>query len=325
MLATTKPIEPGSPVVAGPDITHPVARKNDGRGQAILFADVSRSMLLHERLGDAEARIVIDELLSLAEKAVRAHHGRVVKTIGDEILAVLPSADAAARAARDLLVSVDACKERAGIRPGMHVGLHAGEFVEREGDVVGDAVNVASSLTAYAHTGQILTTSVSAGGLSPLVRLAMRPLGAFDIRGRREQIQVEEIAWRESADEETTFTESTTQRSPAPARLVLRLDHRQWVVGPLAKHLAIGRDPCSDIPVCATEASRNHGQIEYRNGGFFYTDMSLNGSYVTFGSTGETHLRRSQVLLSGKGIVCFGHPAAGSGPQLAFCVETLEH
>jgi len=82
---------------------------------------------------------------------VKAHKGRVVKTIGDEIMAVLPTADAAARAARDLLMAVDLAEPKAGIKPAMHVGLHAGEFLEKEGDVFGDAVNVAARLTKHAQ------------------------------------------------------------------------------------------------------------------------------------------------------------------------------
>lgn len=140
MLSSCK-IERSALAGASPDITLPTDAKNDGKGPAILFADVSKSMLLHERLGDDAARVVIDELLALAAKAIAAHRGRVVKTIGDEILAVLPSADAAARAARDLLADVDLCEPRAGLQPGMHIGLHAGAFIVRDGDVFGDAVN----------------------------------------------------------------------------------------------------------------------------------------------------------------------------------------
>ena len=307
---------------ANPDITLPKAK--DGRGRAILFADVSQSMKLHEKLGDEAAMAVIDELLDKARKAVLAYRGRVVKTIGDEILAILPSADAAAKAACDLLLDIEESKSRAGLRLGMHIGLHAGEFIERDGDVFGDAVNVASRLADYAQNGQILTTSASAGGISPLVRRAMRRLGPLDLKGRAEEIQVEEIAWRTSDDGDTTFTEAMLEAPQANMRLVVTLGKKQWTVGPLARSLAIGRDPCADIAIGNGEASRNHGLIEYMNGGFFYTDMSLNGSYVAFGGSGEMLVRRSQVLLSGRGTISFGHPVV-EGSGLAFCVDTIEH
>src|SRR6478672_3172788 len=100
MLGVVKQIakaENGPMAGATPDITLPKVHRKDGKGAAILFADVSKSMLMHERLGDLAARELIDKLLAMAGEAIRAHRGRVVKTIGDEILAVLPTADAAAR------------------------------------------------------------------------------------------------------------------------------------------------------------------------------------------------------------------------------------
>jgi class 3 adenylate cyclase len=328
VLATSKHIANGNLAGANPDITLPKKREK-GRAEkspAVLFADVSKSMLLHEKLGDKAARVVIDMLLGLAAKAVSAHGGRVVKTLGDEILAVRPDADAAAKAACDLLERVDACPGQGGVAPGMHIGFHAGAFIERDGDVFGDAVNIASRLTAYAKAGQILTTTASSGGISQLVRQSMRPLGMLDIRGKRDEMHVEEIAWQHADGEDTTVTEGMLGTAHvASTRLVLALGDRQWIAGLNAKHLSIGRDPCADVVIRASQASRNHGLIEYRNGGFFYADTSLNGSYVSFSRSGESLIRRSQILLSGQGVICFGHSVSEPGDPLRFHVESAEH
>ena len=319
MLATSKQIKTGSLVGASPDITLPKPARV-GPCQAILFADVSKSMQLCEKLGDKQARAVIDMLLGLAGSAVRSYGGRVVKTIGDEILAVMPNADCAARASCDLLQSVHDCAPQGGMALGMHVGFHAGEFIERAGDVFGDAVNTASRLTAYAKAGQILTSSVSAPGISALLRRSMRPLGTLDIRGKREEMHVEEIAWQSSDEEETTVTDPMLGNPPiVRPRLVLSLGKREWIAGPDAKHFSIGRDPCSDVVIRSPQASRNHAIIEYRNGGFFCADTSLNGTFVSFRGAGESLLRRSQILLSGQGVICFGH----SVTELTECCDPL--
>ena len=310
---------------ASPDITLPVNHEPTGSGPAVMYADVSKSMVLHEVLGDKAAREVIDRLLALATMAVKAHGGRVVKHIGDEILAVLPDADAAARAACDLLAHVDGCQPQGGIVPGMHVGFHAGAFTERGGDLVGDAVNIACALTAYAKSGQIFTTAASASGISALVRRQMKKIGALDMPGRQGEMEVEEIAWRTSDDADATVTESVLRAAHcASTRLVLKLGERVWTVGQHARHLSIGRDPASDIVTSATQASRNHGYIAYRNGGFFYADTSLNGSLVSFGKTGASLIRRNQVLLSGKGVVCFGPSMRDALERLEFHLETVE-
>ncbi len=326
MHAKTNQEVTGALAGISPDVTLPTNREPEGHGPAVLFADVSKSMQLHERLGDREARVVIDRLLALATRAVKAHGGRVVKTIGDEILAILPHADAAARAASELLRGVAACKPYGGMVTDMHVGFHAGAYNERDGDISGDAVNIAKHLTAYAQSGQILTTSISAGAMSALLRRSMRRLGRLDIRGRHEEMEVEEIAWRDSGGEETTLTPATLWTANCVStRLVLSLGGRQWIVSPQVRHLSIGRNPSVDIVIAATQASRNHGFIEYRNGGFFYADRSLNGSYVSFANSGESLIRRNQVLLSGQGVICFGHSVSDAGEPLAFRIDTAEH
>lgn len=330
MLSTTKHKLADSLAGAGLDTTLPTdslaARAADGSGPAVLFADVSRSMLLHEKLGDRHARVVIDRLLRLAAKAVKAHGGRVVKNIGDEILAVMPGADAAARAACDTLAAVAQLKPEGGVVPDMHVGFHAGSYTERGGNIFGDAVKVAAQLTAYAQSGQILTTRVTAAAISPLVRRAMRPLGTLDIRGRQEKVEIEEVAWRESDDEETTLSGAQLLAAQgAGTRLVLQLGTREWVVSSVSKHFSIGRDAAADIVVGSAQASRNHGFVEYRNGSYYYADTSLNGSYVSFGAAHETLVRRNEILLSGRGQICFGHAALEAGEPLVFRIDCTGH
>ncbi|NOT81289.1 MAG: adenylate/guanylate cyclase domain-containing protein, partial [Gallionella sp.] len=66
---------------------------------AVLFADVCGSTALYEKLGDGLARTLIaDCLQTITEKAL-AHQGKITKTIGDEVMAVFPSAEDAFLAA----------------------------------------------------------------------------------------------------------------------------------------------------------------------------------------------------------------------------------
>ncbi|NOT82695.1 MAG: adenylate/guanylate cyclase domain-containing protein, partial [Gallionella sp.] len=66
---------------------------------AVLFADVCGSTALYEKLGDDQARkLIADCLQTITEKAL-AHQGKITKTIGDEVMAVFPSAEDAFLAA----------------------------------------------------------------------------------------------------------------------------------------------------------------------------------------------------------------------------------
>jgi len=70
---------------------------------AVLFADVSGSTKLYETAGDAVAHAAIEKCVNLMrEKTVNAK-GRVIKTIGDEVMSAFPTADAAADAAIEMV------------------------------------------------------------------------------------------------------------------------------------------------------------------------------------------------------------------------------
>ena len=89
---------------------------------------------------------------ALATDIVTAHGGRVIKTVGDEILFVHGEAAPAAAIALDL---VDTMAED-DLLPDVRVGMAYGRVISRLGDVFGMTVNRASRLTAVAPPGGVL-------------------------------------------------------------------------------------------------------------------------------------------------------------------------
>src|SRR5260370_42185053 len=71
------------------------------RNLAVLFADISGSAKLYETLGDAEALATVERCLAIIQQACVDCGGRVIKTIGDEVMAGFPPADGAARPSPD--------------------------------------------------------------------------------------------------------------------------------------------------------------------------------------------------------------------------------
>src|SRR2546427_9530394 len=130
----------------------------DSRQSTVLFADVSGSTQLYQVAGDTTAHGAISGCLELMRKAVEAARGRVVKTIGDEVMALFPSADAAVAAAATMLGAVDALPAVGGSKLGLRVGLQAGPVIQHGEDVFGDTVNLASRLVEQAIKGEIITT-----------------------------------------------------------------------------------------------------------------------------------------------------------------------
>src|SRR4029453_14301793 len=83
---------------------------------------------------------------------VTASGGRVVKMIGDEVMFTVDAAEAAAEIGLALAESTRGADGLSEVR----VGMAYGPLLEREGDLYGPVVNLASRMTAVAFPGTIL-------------------------------------------------------------------------------------------------------------------------------------------------------------------------
>lgn len=130
-----------------------------------------------ERLADLIVRFEAD-----AYEAVTASGGDVVKLIGDEVMFVAESADAAA------LVALALHDTYAGGEVTPRGGIACGSVLARGGDFYGPVVNVASRLTGLAVPGEVLvTTEVRDAARSE--RLRFDPAGRRMLKGFDEPIE----------------------------------------------------------------------------------------------------------------------------------------
>ncbi|MGH8706436.1 MAG: adenylate/guanylate cyclase domain-containing protein [Burkholderiales bacterium] len=281
---------------------------------AILFADVSGSTSLYERLGDRSALGAVGSVLDALRGAAAEFGGRVIKTHGDEIMVVFPSAAAAARAATRMQGRVADLPAFAGTRLGVRIGFHLGSVLEEGGDVFGDAVNTAARMAGLAKSGQIVTTEAAVEALPAQVREATRDLDRLSVKGKREELRVYEVLWQDDADLTVLGARVAV---PAEVRS-LCLEHagRTLVMGPELATILVGRDKASHIVIAHRSASRLHGRFERRRDKYFYTDLSTNGTYVAIAGDAEILLRREEIMLRGRGQLAYGRPSADSRAEL---------
>lgn len=288
---------------------------------AVLFADVSGSTRLYELLGDTRAFAAINGCLDLLKRVTAAHGGHVVKTIGDEIMAVLPGADAAVQAACEMQAEVAAQPPVENARIEIRIGLHFGSVLETDADVFGDTVNIAARMANIAKSGQIITSAATVSMLHPIIQASARMLDALTVRGKVEDIRVFEIVWHES--EEMTMVVGRTH-SLSLHQSAVRLVHRgeEMFINAERPAVVIGRDEQADIVVEDRRASRIHAKIERRRDKFVFIDQSSNGSYVTIRGEKEIQLRREEFVLHGNGSISLGHPYAKDPSEVVefFCV-----
>jgi len=271
---------------------------------AVLFADVSGSTKLYETVGDAGALEAIGRCLGLVRIACEGQGGRVVKTIGDEIMAVFPAADQAAEAAAEMQARISEQPPVGRTRLAIRVGFHFGPAIAVDGDVFGDSVNVAARMTALAKGEQVILSASTAGALSPLVRARVREIDSLTVKGKLQEIGIFELMWQGADADLTSLAMRPTRR---PSRLQLRHGLREILLDDDHPNLTLGRDVQNDVVVADRMASRMHARIERRRDKFVLIDQSSNGTYVTVEGEPEIHLRREELILRGRGHVCFGH------------------
>src|SRR4051812_32939762 len=119
---------------------------DEARHATVLFADVSGSTKLYESEGDKVAMMAITNCLDQLRQSAEASGGRVVKTIGDEVMVVFPTPDAAALAASSMQSAIDGLPAVGATKLAVRIGFHCGPVIQSGNDLFGDTVNLAARL-----------------------------------------------------------------------------------------------------------------------------------------------------------------------------------
>jgi class 3 adenylate cyclase len=287
---------------------------------AVLFADVSGSTKLYETAGDTVAHAAIEKCVNLMrEKTVNAK-GRVIKTIGDEVMSAFATADQAADAAIEMQSAISEMPPVGNTQIGIRIGFNHGPVVERDGDVFGDAVNLAARLAGVATKGQIITARDTVMMMSPMLKAATRAITTIQVKGKAQEIQVYELIWQQSEDM-TTLASQKSVYKPKNAKLRLMVQGNEVILSSERPAVALGRDASADLVIKERMASRAHGKIERRLDKFILTDHSANGTFITIEGDKEIVLRREEFTLRGHGWVAFGQSRATATDVLEFFCE----
>jgi adenylate cyclase len=147
--------------------------------QAVGFIDIASYTTLSRRIDWAQLASLLERFEEVAFDQVAAAGGRVVKTLGDEVLFVAAEPAAAAEIALSVMDAGEA-----NTLPRVHAGLAYGPLLERAGDVFGPTVNIASRVTGLARAGAVLVdvscrNALAADGRFRLQRRPRRPVRGY--------------------------------------------------------------------------------------------------------------------------------------------------
>lgn len=160
----------------------------------VMFTDIARSTPLAESLGDDAWAEMLLEHRKVVRTCIGKHEGTEVGTQGDGFLVRFEVPDQAVWCAIELQQCLDDARSSGGFTPSVRVGIHAGEAMYNEEDVVGRVVNLASRVVDAAEPNEILLTEPVADHLERPVALGDR--GLKELKGISQARHLLAVNWR---------------------------------------------------------------------------------------------------------------------------------
>lgn len=287
---------------------------------AVLFADLRGSTALYFKLGNSEAATVVTHSLAMLGQIVARNGGRVIKTLGDGLMAVFRDPERAVESAASLQESL----EKSALIPGglparetaikLKTALAWGEIVELDNDCFGDAVNVAARLLDLAGDNETLITGPLHRQLPADLQSRFRSIDKLHLRGRKEPVAVLRMENRRFGDTVTTMhIELSGADIPDGIRLLSADLDRVFTTAEMP--LELGRSPQAGFCINDSRVSRTHARIESHSGQIYLSDQSYNGTHVQFDHDQQVlTLRRGTCTLHGTGTIYLGTPPNDPNP-----------
>lgn len=128
---------------------------------------------------------LLEKQREISRPLFRAHGGREIKTIGDAFLVEFESALDATDCAVELQTAMRGYNESAkeGRKIALRVGIHLGDVAHQQGDVLGDAVNIASRIEPLADPGGICISEQVFDQVRNKTSMPLEKVAAAELKG----------------------------------------------------------------------------------------------------------------------------------------------
>ncbi len=279
--------------------------------QTILFADITDSTRLYEKLGNTGARRLCANSISVIGQIVMSHHGKVIKTMGDGLMAAFDDV----QKSYDAAVAIQ--EFHADKRLSVTVGFHHGPVLVENNDIFGDTVNVAAKITSKAKAGEILLSQEVFDSLPIYYQMTIRLLDCVRLKGKNKPVNIYTVIYDQQEATICTAISPLINSPGKPVSLLISCNDVRHMIYPAEHKLfRLGRDEKNDCVSFSPYASRIHAVIEFERDRFIVTDQSTNGTFVN-GSGGNTFfLKRESAPLVGEGIISLGQKPLVHNPAL---------
>ncbi len=148
------------------------ATADEGQIVCVGFADLVGFTAQTQELPEQQLAEVVGRFETIAFDLTSAHGGRIVKMIGDEVMFTCDDVIAGAELALDMAATYRLDDHLSDVR----VGMASGRVLERDGDVFGSVVNLASRITNVAFPGAVIVSQDMHDALEGDDRFVLRGL-----------------------------------------------------------------------------------------------------------------------------------------------------
>lgn len=282
----------------------------------VVFTDLIGSTGVFEAIGNVKATEVITRLTGWIGEICVAYGGRVVKTMGDGVLAIFPEGPQAIEAMVEMQRNHQKNLQQfpPNLQMPIRIGVASGDVEIVAGDCFGDAVNVAARLSDLTGPHQIWANAESLVHVNLREGIRMRALGPITIRGRAEPCLAYQVEWKEGESTEFLTMQAglDTRVGDIPIDALGGQIELTWVdtnkvFKSFEMPVHIGRVREVEFLVNDPRVSRTHARIDWRNGSVMLVDVSTYGVWVRFaGATSDLILRREECVLHGRGEIALG-------------------
>jgi class 3 adenylate cyclase len=283
----------------------------------VVFTDLHGSTAVFEALGNQLATETITRITAWIATQCELANGRVVKTLGDGVLALFPDGESAVKAVVELqrLHLKRILRDPNGTTMPIRIGMASGDVELVGTDCYGDAVNVAARLCDLCGPSQIWADTASLQRVTEAHGVTFRFLGPIHIRGRAEPCTVYQIEWHEDAPSEFLTMQGQVEAFLVPGQsdVLGREVELSWLENikryrSFELPIHIGRVRNTEFMVNDPRVSRTHARLEWRNGSVVLVDLSSYGSWIRFTGAGgsDVLLRRDECVLHGEGELALG-------------------
>ena len=281
----------------------------------VMFTDIQGSTAYFQEHGDAAGLLMVHSSARTIRQVVEKHGGKVIKTIGDGLMATFTRPIASVNAAiemQKLLSEVNELRpehERVAVR----VGIHQGTGIVKSDDVFGDVVNVASRVESQAAPGQIVISQALFQQLHGS-RFNIKELGRFNLKGVACEHCLYQVIWAEAKPAATpapppSAAESAKRTAPFRIQLINH-DGSLGPQHPVMPQLTIGRSQ-GDLRF-ATDANMAalNARVFVQDGQLFVEDLSEGSEKVFVRVVGAHTLQTGDIIIMGEQVFLFRELAA---------------